>query len=198
MNGSGVKIDFKVDPRSLREIHDVLSELPPKMRSKVLRGALRKVLGAQVRATRAAARPQDVRTRKDIAIKTKTYRRGKVIWASVGVKVDALGGRRDSRYQGWRAHFHDVGYRPWRKGVKAFPQAKEPVATGRPGRNPNPRFVPFSYKRDWRKGLKRRALGARILSTNYLTLPARRFEPMIVAEVTQQIEKQIKETNGGR
>lgn len=197
MQEGPVKIKFQVDQKSLADIHRMLSELPEKMRGKVIRGALRKVLGSQLRASKNLARPQDVRTRRDLAIKTKTYKRGRIIWASVGVLFDSLGGRRDSVRQGWRAHFHDVGYRPWRKGVPAFINAREPVRTGRPGRNPNPRFVPFSYKRDWRKGKKRIALGSRILATGYLTLPARRFEPMVVRAVTVQVEAAVKEANNG-
>lgn len=198
MSAGAVKIRFDFDRQSLADVHAMLSELPPKMRGKVLRGALRRTLKRQMNASRAAARPQDVRTRKDIAIKTKTYKRGRVIWASVGVLFDAMGTRRNSTRQGWRAHFHDVGYRPWRKGVKADGTAPK-VPRGDAPRNRNARFAPFiRFNKGWRLGKKGRNLGARILQTGYLYQPARAFEPQIVRAVQSEVEKQVKEANSGR
>lgn len=198
MSAGAVNIRFRFDRQSLSDVHSMLSELPPKMRGKVLRGALRRTLKRQLTATRAAARPQDVRTRKDLAIKTKTYRRGKVIWASVGVLWDATGTRRDSTRQGWRAHFHDVGYRAWRKGVKADGTAPK-APRGDAPRNRNARFAPFiRFNKGWRLGKKGRNLGTPILRTGYLYIPARAFEPQIVRAVTDEVSKQVKEANGGK
>jgi hypothetical protein len=198
MSGERVNIRFRFDQQSLVDVHAMLSELPQKMRGKVLRGALRRTLKRQLTASRAAARPQDVRTRRDIAIKTKTYKRGRVIWASVGVLFDAAGTRRDSTRQGWRAHFHDVGYRPWRKGVKADGTAPK-VPRGDAPRNRNARFAPFiRFNKGWRLGKKGRNLGGRILRTGFLFAPARAFEPQIIRAVQSEVEQQVKESNSGR
>ena len=199
MKGSGVNIDFKIDPRSMAELHEILSQFPDKMRSKVLRGALRRTLKQQMKATVSMARPQDVRTRRDVAIKTKTYKRGKVIWASVGVNWDVGGTRRDSKYQGWRAHFHDVGYRAWRKGMRANAmRPDEPRGPKRPSRNPNPRFAPFiRFNKGWRKGKKGINLGGGVWhNTGYLSIPARMFEPKILSSVKNEIMNSVEETSG--
>lgn len=199
MNGNRVNIEYRIDPRSMAELHEILSQFPDKMRSKVLRGALRKTLTQQMKATRSAARAEDVRTKRDIILKTKTYKRGKVIWASVGVRWDIGGTRRNSAHQGWRAHFHDVGYRAWRKGMRANAmRPDEPRQPSRPSRNPNPRFAPFiRFNKGWRKGKKGINLGGVRLNTGYLMIPARMFEPKILKSVREELGKAVQETNNG-
>jgi hypothetical protein len=161
---AGYRISFKVDPRQMAAIKGSLDRLPVKIRGKVLRNGLRGWGDEVKRAVKANARRKDVRTRASIAVKTKTYKRGKVIWCGVGVRQ---GGTYDV---GWKSHFHDQGYRPWQKGIKA--DGTPAKKTRLWNRNPHSRFVPFSYRRNWRKGMSRRSLGGVIYKTNYLTGPA--------------------------
>jgi hypothetical protein len=182
---AGYRISFKIDPDQMREIARSLQVLPAKIRSKVLRNGVRAWGDEVKKAVKAKARRQDVRTRKSIAVKTKTYKRGKVIWCGVGVKK---GGPYDV---GWKSHFHDQGYRPWQKGTKADgTPAKKPRLWNR---NPHPRFVPFSYRRDWRAGIRKRSLGTVIYKTLYLTGPAYRLSNKVPGYVEYAVADAIRE-----
>ena len=110
---AGYRITFRVTAKELAEIKASLERLPKGIRGKVLRTGLRGWGEEVKRAVRAKARRKDVRTRRSIIVKTKTYKRGKVIWCGIGVRK---GGPIDV---GWKSHLHDQGYRPWRKGIKA-------------------------------------------------------------------------------
>jgi len=160
----GYRITFKIDEKEMAAIKASLERLPTRIRGKIVRKGLRGWGDEVKKAVKAKTRRADVRTRRSIAVKTKTYKRGKVIWCGVGVRH---GGAYDV---GWKSHFHDQGYRPWQKGVKADgTPAKKPLLWNR---NPNPRLVPFSYNRGWRKGIRKRNLGFPILRIRYLSGPA--------------------------
>lgn len=193
----GYILKATLDRNQVRDISELLRQFPEKMRSKVLRTGLRRWAVKQLRSTRSAARSQDVRTRKDLAVKTKTYRRGRSIWCSVGVKWDIGGTRRNSDHQGWRAHFHDVGYRVWAKGIKADGRPAETPRLWQ--RNPNPRIAPFIAKnRGWRAGKRKKNLSGRVfLRTLYLTRPARQHEKDIVPSIVESINKSITEMSRG-
>lgn len=193
----GYILKATLDRRQVLDIAALLRQFPEKMRSKVLRAGLRSWAAKQLRSTRRAARPQDVRTRKDLAVKTKTYRRGRSIWCAVGVRWDIGGTRRDSARQGWRAHFHDVGYRAWQKGIKADGTPAKKARLWQ--RNPNPRIAPFIAKnRGWRAGKKKKNLSGRVLlRTQYLTRPARQHQSEIVPSVVESINKAITEMSRG-
>ena len=165
MNSISVKFRVKVQARKL----DVaLDRLPPDIRRKVARKGLREWGKRVVADVRRGVLAQDDETRRDVAVKIKSYRRGKVIWAGVGV-------RRDGLRVGWRSHFWDGGFRVWQKGMKANGTMKK--APTRPGRNPNPRIVPFSQKRGWRDGLSKQNLGKLIGRRLYIQRPKMAWLP---------------------
>lgn len=182
---AGYRITFKITQKEMADIKASLERLPTGIRGKILRTGLR-AWGEEVKkAVKAKTRRADVRTRKSIAVKTKTYKRGKVIWCGVGVRH---GGAYDV---GWKSHFHDQGYRPWKKGVKADGSAaKKPRLWNR---NPNSRFVPFSYNRGWRKGLSNRSLGGVILRTRYLTEPAFRMSHKVRSYVEDAVVEAMRQ-----
>ena len=187
---AGYRITFRVTAKELAAIKASLERLPKGIRGKVLRTGLRG-WGEQVKkAVRAKARRKDVRTRRSIIVKTKTYKRGKVIWCGIGVRK---GGPIDV---GWKSHLHDQGYRPWRKGIKADgTPVKQPRLWNR---NPNSKFTPFTYNRGWRKGLSKRNLGGVILKTNYLTGPSFVYQHQVRGYVEDAIaEAMMKEARRG-
>lgn len=165
MNSISANFSVKVDARKLGV---ALNRLPPDIRRKVARKGLREWGKRVVREVKRGVLPQDEETRRDVAVKVKSYRKGKVIWAGVGVRKDGL-------RVGWRSHFWDGGFRVWQKGMKADGTMKK--APTRPGRNPNPRIVPFSQKRGWRDGLSKRGLGQRIGRRLYIQRPKAAWLP---------------------
>lgn len=176
---AGYRITFKIEEADLQKIREASDRLAKGIRGKIVRKGLREWGEDTKRIVRGMARRKDVRTRRSIAVKTKTYKRGKVIWCGVGVRN---GGVYDV---GWKSHFHDQGYRAWVKGIKADGSKKKPVRFW--NRNPKSRLVPFSYRKGWRKGLFRRNLGPIIYRTEYLTRPAQ----MNSAKVRQYIEDAV-------
>jgi hypothetical protein len=193
----GYILKATLDRNQARDVSALLRQFPDKMRSKVLRTGLRRWALKQLRSTRSAARSEDVRTRKDLTVKTKTYRRGRSIWCAVGVRWDIGSSRRDSAHQGWRAHFHDVGYRVWQKGVKADGTPAKKARLWQ--RNPNPRIAPFIAKnRGWRAGKRKKSLGGRVLlRTLYLTSPARQHANDLMPSIVESINKSVAEMSRG-
>ena len=96
---AGFKIQFRPSKEDLEKIAAIASELPKKMRKKIVRKGLRNWGDAVKRTMKALALPKAKRTKRDIAVKTKTYRKG-IIWAGVGV-------RKDGNRVGKRSHFYD-------------------------------------------------------------------------------------------
>jgi hypothetical protein len=180
VRSTGAKLNFKLEARQLGQ---ALKRLPVEVRTKVARKGIRAWGKLAVRALRRAVIPQDLETRRDAALKVKTYKRGKVIWGAVGI-------RKDGARVGWRSHLWDGGFRVWQKGIKADGTPQKPVT--RPGRNPNPRIVPFSQKRGWRDGKGRRNLGRRIGRTMYLSRTNARWQPEAGRFVRDAIEEAIR------
>lgn len=179
---AGYRITFSVSYKDREQIAKSVERLPKKIRGKIIRKGLRAWGERTKQMVKAMTRRKDVRTRRGVKVKVKTYKRGKVIWCGVGVKKGK--GENDV---GWKSHLHDGGYRPWKKGVKADGSiAKKPRLWNR---NPNPRFVPFSYNRGWRKGKSRMNLGMRIYRIQYLTRPAH----LMAAKVRDYVEDAIEE-----
>jgi hypothetical protein len=174
------KFKVRVDARALGK---ALAEMPLAVRNKIVRKGLRAWGTRVVKAVRRGVLPADRETRRDVAVKIKSYRRGRVMWAAVGV-------RKDGMRVGWRSHFWDGGFRVWQKGIKADGTPKrEPT---RAGRNPNPRFVPFSYRRDWRDGKTKRNLGRRIGRRLYLTRARAQYAPLAEQYVRDAVAEAIR------
>ena len=179
------RAQFGVNPKDMAALARALKSLDKKVRRKVLRAGLKEWGNRLKLAIRRRVWPSDRATRRDLAVKIKTYKRGKIVWCGVGV-------RKDGNRVGWRSHFFDGGWRPWPKGTKAdLTQAKAPT---RPGRNPNPRFVPFSYRRDWRKGKKKTGPYGRLVHrTQYIQGPAMQWTRVARQYVEDAIAKTIRE-----
>jgi hypothetical protein len=180
VNSIAGRLKVRLDSRALRR---ELEQLPPKVRGKVFRKGLREWGRRTVQAVKRRVLPADRETRRDVAVKIKSYKRGRVIWAAVGV-------RKDGMRVGWRSHFWDGGFRVWKKGVKADGTPKK--ASTRPGRNPNPRFVPFSYNRGWRSGIRKRNLGQRIGRRLYLTRARAQWAPQAAQYVRDAVAEAIR------
>lgn len=183
---AGYRITFRVSDHDLAKIRQAAERLPKAIRGKIIRKGLRAWGERTAKMVKAMTRRKDVRTRRGVKVKIKTYKRGKVIWCGVGVKKGK--GPNDV---GWKSHFHDQGYRAWKKGIKADGSVKKQPRQW--GRNPNPRFVPFSYRRDWRKSLFRRNLGPVIYKIQYMTRPAQLLSPRVREYVQDAIEEAMME-----
>jgi len=183
---AGYRIRFSVSYEDRQKIQQAVERLPKAIRGKIIRKGLRAWGTRTAQLVKAAARRKDVRTRRGVRIKIKTYKRGKVIWCGIGVKKGK--GVNDV---GWKSHLHDGGYRAWNKGTKADGSpAKQPRLWNR---NPNPRLVPFSYRRDWRKGLSKRNLGKVIYEVGYMTKPGRTMQPKVRSYVEDAIAEAIRQ-----
>ncbi len=115
-----VNLDFES-----RQLGKALMRIPPEIRKKVVRKGLREWGKRALRAMRRRIKPSDPEMRRDGIVKLKTYKRGKVFWAGVGVRKDNLG-------SGWRAHFWNNGFRVWQKGLRkdGTPLLPESVSHG--------------------------------------------------------------------
>lgn len=141
-------IRARVDARALGK---ALKALPLKVQKKVARKGLREWGNRVAKAIKRGVLPADTEMRRDVGVKIVSYKRGRLIWCAVGVRTD---GQR----VGWRSHMWDGGFRVWRKGIKADGTPAE-QGPKQKQRNPNPKFVPFSYNRGWRRGKARTNLG---------------------------------------
>jgi hypothetical protein len=189
---AGFRVQFRPSQHDLERIAAIASELPKKMRVKIVRKGLRNWGEAVKRTMKSLALPKAKRTKRDIAIKTKTYRKGR-IWAGVGV-------RKDGNRVGKRSHLYDGGWRPFKKGLVRLSDGvvgpKPPPKLVRKWKgNKAARIVPFSQDRGWRKGIKRResALGARIYRRQYITRAAQRHQPRVVEFISDAVQTAIME-----
>ena len=132
---------------------------------------------------RRRIKPSDPEMRRDGIVKLKTYKRGKVFWAGVGVRKDNLG-------SGWRAHFWNNGFRVWQKGLRKDGTPKP--APKHPGRNPRPRLDPWNRRSNWRDGIKKRGLGARIGRWQFITKTNLEWGPKAAQYVRDAIAEAIR------
>ena len=132
--GSGY-LAVQVDPKSLAAVTAMLKDLDPKLRKQIAGKALR-TWGREVRkAARTFAWKNAERTKKQLTVKVKSYKRA--IWAGVGVKTEKvktppaarLG--RKSPFVGWKSHFMEVGWHAWPKGVSGNQQRVQEIIRNR-------------------------------------------------------------------
>jgi len=183
------RAQFQVSAKDLERIKEIAQELPKKVRRKVVRKSLREWSESLKRSAKALLPKRHKQTRRDLAVKTKTYRKGR-IWCGVGV-------RKDGNRVGWRSHLYDGGYRPWPKGLVK-------LKTGGIGAKPAPKLVrnwkgnrnakivPFSQKRDWRKGI-RGNVGSRIYRILWLTRAGKRWQPRVFEFVRIGVSEALRE-----
>lgn len=173
-----VNLDFES-----RQLGKALLRLPPEIRKKVVRKGLREWGKRALRAMRRRIRSSDPEMRRDGIVKLKTYKRGKVFWAGVGVRKDGLG-------SGWRAHFWNNGFRVWQKGLRKDGTPKP--APKHPGRNPRPRLDPWNRRSGWRDGIKKRGLGPRIGRWLFITKTNLEWGPKAAQYVRDAIAEAIR------
>ena len=186
MARQGFKIQFQLNVKDLKAIAAMAEKLPKAMRKKIVRKGLRDWGKALIQRMKKRLPRAAKRTRRDLAMKTKTYKRGR-IWAGVGVRVD---GNR----VGYRSHLYDGGYRPFAKGSRASLNLKKP---GKWKGNPNPK-PPSRTNRGWRDGLRRRNLGPVINRKLWLTAPAKYYATRTRQYIEDAIAESLRETTRGR
>jgi hypothetical protein len=189
---AGFKIQFRPSKEDLEKIAAIASELPKNMRKKIVRKGLRNWGEAVKRTMKALAHPKAKRTKRDIAVKTKTYRKGR-IWAGVGV-------RKDGNRVGWRSHMYDQGWRPVLKGLTLTSDGqlgiKPPPKLVRKWKgNRNARIVPFSQNRGWRLGIRKQSssLGARIYRRLFVTRAGLKHKDSTVQYIYDAVQESLTE-----
>ena len=119
-SGSGY-IVASVDPASLKRVSKMLQSLEKKLADRIAKDALRKWGRQVVRAAKGFTHPASERTRRQITLKVKSYKRA--VWAGVGVKTEKVRNDPKSRlgryspFVGWKSHFFEVGWRAWPRGL---------------------------------------------------------------------------------
>jgi len=113
----------QVDKASMQKLGRQLESVEPKLRDEIAKKALREWGKAVRKAARANAWKNAERTKQQMTYKVKRYKRA--VWAGVGVKTDKIDSKkkttsagRKSPYVGWKAHFMEVGWHAWPKGVR--------------------------------------------------------------------------------
>jgi len=110
-----------IDQKSVKALTLALQKFEPALRKRIAKDALRPWGREVVKAARRFAWKNAERTKKQLTVKVKTYKRA--VWAAVGVKAERvktppaarLG--RKSPFVGWKSHFMEVGWHAWPKGV---------------------------------------------------------------------------------
>jgi len=124
------QLDARSQHRQGQRLHDgaggqgVHAEARPAARiDEIAKKALREWGKAVRKAARANAWKNAERTKQQMTYKVKRYKRA--VWAGVGVKTDKIDRKkkvnsagRKSPYVGWKAHFMEVGWHAWPKGVR--------------------------------------------------------------------------------
>ncbi len=191
-SGIAWKVQFRPSKRDLERITQLAQELPKGVRKKIVRKGLRDWGEAVKRTMKSLSLPKAKRTRRDIAVKTKTYRKGR-IWAGVGV-------RKDGARVGSRSHLYDGGWRPFKKGLVrtgegTFGPKPPPKLVRNWKGNRNARIVPFSQDRGWRRGMKRMSstLGGTIYRRLYITRAGLKHQPRVVQFVEDAVQRALME-----
>ena len=110
-----------IDPESIKALERALKNLDKGLRKKIAKEALRKWGRVTVKAARGFAWKNAERTKRQLTLKVKSYKRA--VWAGVGVKTEQIKTPRESRlgrhspFVGWKSHFMEVGWHAWPKGV---------------------------------------------------------------------------------
>lgn len=106
-------ISYEIDKNSVNEINRALQQFTKKMRNKILRKGLRKWGTLVADSIKRKVFWDGASFRRSVTMKTKSYKRGKLIWMGVGL-------RSDGKYKGRLSHLYENGFRPRGKGDKIF------------------------------------------------------------------------------
>lgn len=189
------RVLFMASYADLQKVAVMAQELPKEIRKKIVRKGLRDWGEAVLRTIKSGAHRKAKRTKRDLAVKTKTYRRGR-IWAGVGV-------RKDGNRVGWRSHLYDGGWRPIQKGfVMSQDGTLQPKPIPKLKRNwkgnKQARIVPFSQNRGWRSGVRRSHLGNVIYKLGYIRRAAIKHQSRVSQYVRDAIDIALMEARRGR
>lgn len=193
---AGFRYQFRASEEDVAAVASALKRLPEGIRRKVARKGIREWAKKLRTAVRAMAYQKAKRTRRNLAVKVKTYKRA-IVWGAVGVK--SSGERRED--PSWRSHLYDGGWRPWPKGTKSSQARTAKASAPKRAGNWKPNYaakLPLSSEmnRGWRKGLRRR-YGTRIFRLQYLTQPARSHIQFARTAVVNAVEEALKEAGRG-
>lgn len=173
-----VNMDFEA-----RQLGAALKKLPGEIRKKIVRKGLREWGKRAMRAMRRAIPANDLEMKRDAAVKLKTYKRGRVFWAGVGI-------RKDQVRSGWRSHFWNNGFRVWQKGIRKDGTPKP--APKHPGRNPYPKIAWWARRSGWRKGIKKKGLGTRMGRSLFITRTNHQWGPRAGEYVRDAIAEALR------
>lgn len=115
-----------IDPASIKALERALKNLDKGLRKKIAKEALRKWGRVTVKAAKGFAWKNAERTKRQLTLKVKSYRRA--VWAGVGVKTEQIRTPRESRrgryspFVGWKSHFMEVGWHAFPKNYGGFGQ----------------------------------------------------------------------------
>lgn len=154
---------YSLNEGSLRKVEEELKAIPKRISNKLIRKALRQLGNEITSDVKSGVTWNDPQVRRNIKIKIKTYKRGKIFWMGVG----ALKGADD--YVLLRARWYNDGWTPYPKGVKH----------GKKGKN-------------WRRGL-RGVGSTKIYQTNYINNAYRKAVPNAPGIVYKAILESIQE-----
>ena len=190
------RYQFRASEEDVAAVTAALKRLPEGIRRKVARKGIREWAKRLRTAVRAMAYPKAKRTRRNLAVKVKTYKRA-IVWGAVGVK--SSGERRSD--PSWRSHLFDGGWRPWPKGTRSSQSRTAEANAPRRAGNWKPNYgaklpAGAATNRGWRKGLRRR-YGNRIFRLQYLTQPARSHIQFARTSVVNAVGEALKEAGRG-
>lgn len=142
-------MNYSIDQNSIIRIKQYLEEVPKRIQRKVLRKALKEFGNQCVSTIRSRITWNSKKLKRKIGVKTKTYKRGNIIWMGAGALL-----RTDSDWRTLvKAHAYDGGWRPYPKGHPTNAKGK-----------------------GWRKG-KRRLGGTKIYQTGFISSTYRSMMP---------------------
>jgi hypothetical protein len=129
--GSGYTVQFEFDPNDVREVIAAMQKWPEGIRHQIVRKGLAKWGKGVVRTATRHAYARAHRTKRHIIQVTRKYKSG-VIWSAIGVATGAakpgqsVEGRYGDQLPGWRSHFYEVGWTPYkaRSGDEALRKGK--------------------------------------------------------------------------
>lgn len=147
----------------LGRVERELNSVPKKIANKVIRKALRQLGNGITKDIKAGVTWNDPEVRRNIKVKIKTYKRGKLFWMGVG----ALKGADD--YVLLRARWYNDGWTPFPKGTKH----------GKKGKN-------------WRSRLRNLG-GTKIYKTDFINNAYRKAIPEAPRKVYQSIIEALSE-----
>ena len=78
-------LNFQLDPRTIRQVKNQLTNLEQRIKKKIIRGALREVGKAITQVQKGGVTWDDPLMRREIKAKVKTFKRGSYIWLGAGV-----------------------------------------------------------------------------------------------------------------